>query len=109
MIQEGIIRQTCFICGYRTLENRCDWDICPICFWEDDVFVSQHDESSPANKMSVSVAQANFIRLGAISQEVLPHVRKPCLEDQRDLAWKPLQKTLELLGCEVNITDTFTA
>lgn len=27
---------TCPACGYLTLSERCAWDICGICFWEDD-------------------------------------------------------------------------
>lgn len=27
---------TCPACGYLTLSERCCWEICPICFWEDD-------------------------------------------------------------------------
>ena len=27
---------TCPSCGYLTLSERCSWQICPICFWEDD-------------------------------------------------------------------------
>ena len=27
---------TCPSCGYPTLSERCAWDICVICFWEDD-------------------------------------------------------------------------
>ena len=34
---------TCPSCGYPTLEERCAWDICAICFWEDD---GQDDQDS---------------------------------------------------------------
>ncbi len=27
---------TCPSCGYFSLEARCSWEICSICFWEDD-------------------------------------------------------------------------
>lgn len=27
---------TCPCCGYITLESEHEYDICPICFWEDD-------------------------------------------------------------------------
>lgn len=27
---------TCPCCGYFTLDARCSWEICIICFWEDD-------------------------------------------------------------------------
>lgn len=96
-------KHTCFVCGYRTLDNRCDWDICPICFWEDDVFleVDDDDESSPANKMMVSQAQANFIRYGAVSPDLVNKVRPPLENAEKDPDWKLLQKTLEILKKEL--------
>ena len=27
---------SCPACGYLTLDERCSWEICLICFWEDD-------------------------------------------------------------------------
>ena len=27
---------SCPACGYMTLDERCAWEICAICFWEDD-------------------------------------------------------------------------
>ena len=34
---------TCPSCGYPTLDERCVWAICSICFWEDD---GQDDEDA---------------------------------------------------------------
>lgn len=31
-----ILGNTCPSCGYPTLEDRASWEICSICFWEDD-------------------------------------------------------------------------
>jgi hypothetical protein len=30
------LQNTCPCCGYYTLPARCSWEICLICFWEDD-------------------------------------------------------------------------
>jgi hypothetical protein len=30
------LSNTCPSCGYLTLDERCSWDICTFCFWEDD-------------------------------------------------------------------------
>lgn len=30
------LKNTCPVCGYMTLSSRINWDICSICFWEDD-------------------------------------------------------------------------
>src|SRR6516165_5854055 len=56
---------TCPCCGHKTLDSFHDWDVCPICCWEDDM-LADVDGKSPANRgMLLSVAQANFILLGA--------------------------------------------
>lgn len=88
---------TCFICGYKTLDSRCDWDICPVCFWEDDVLIQGDDDpKSPANGLFVSEAQANFMRFGAVDKNAVDKVRKPLADEERDESWSPLKRALEL-------------
>jgi hypothetical protein len=90
---------TCFVCGHRTLEERCDWEICPVCFWEDDVLVSTTDRSSPANHgMMVSEAQANYMQYGAVSREFIANVRSPRPDEELDEGWAPLPESHELLA-----------
>ena len=36
----------CPVCGAQTLEHRGYWDICTECFWEDDGFVMDDENSS---------------------------------------------------------------
>jgi len=33
---EDILKNSCPVCGYLTLDERSSYDICSICFWEDD-------------------------------------------------------------------------
>ena len=33
---EDILKNSCPVCGYLTLDERDSFDICAICFWEDD-------------------------------------------------------------------------
>jgi hypothetical protein len=87
----------CIICGHKTLDSRCDWDICPVCFWEDDVLFTGEDKTSSANAMSVSDAQANYARVKAISKELLKNVREPLPGEEREEGWKPMAKVEELL------------
>ena len=68
----------CIVCGYKTLDSKTDWDICPICFWEDDVLLldGDDDDRSPANgEMLVSTAQINYRTCGAADPADLEHVR----------------------------------
>lgn len=87
----------CWCCGYRTLDSRGDFDICPVCFWEDDTYfqVSKepiarfyfiHDPKpeelldipSGANHgLSLRQGRENYHLFGACQKEMLPYVRKP--------------------------------
>ena len=80
----------CPACGYRTLPARCDWDICPVCFWEDDVVETERDQRSPANHMLLSEGQANFMVFGAVAPEMKKYVRPPLSHESRDPNWMPL-------------------
>lgn len=90
-------KYTCIICGYRTLDTRCEWDICPVCFWEDDIFYEHEvDRRSSANRLSVSEAQANFMRFGAVDKRFSDSVRKPLPDEERDENWKPLKQAARI-------------
>jgi hypothetical protein len=83
-------KHTCPVCGYRTLPARYDWDICPVCLWEDDLLETQGDRRSSANHMLLSEAQANFILHGAVTPEMSRHVRPPKPDEPRDPNWRLL-------------------
>jgi hypothetical protein len=55
---------SCLCCGYKTLD-RSGWEICNVCYWEDDG-VSELDEISSANHMSLFEAKENFQKLGVM-------------------------------------------
>lgn len=56
--------------------------ICPVCFWENDVFISGDDEESDENHgMTLNEARANYRKIGACSPDLLKHVRKPKPEE----------------------------
>lgn len=63
----------CPCCGYRTLDERGGYDICPVCFWEDDG-TSDVDRHSGPNHMTLREARANFQRFGAVTEADLAHV-----------------------------------
>ena len=56
------------------------------------------DRNSPANGMTVSEAQANFIRIGAVDNKSKDNVRGPSEDDERDSNWKPMKKAMELVN-----------
>lgn len=71
-------REACPCCGHRTLERRGEWNICVMCWWEDDG--SDDDKglttASGCNAgLSLAEARVNFIRHGIFD---------PKREDLRD-------------------------
>ncbi len=74
----------CPCCGYQTLTERGGYDICPVCFWEDD---GQDDEDAdnirggPNGALSLTQARTNYREFGACKPDALKHVRKPKPEE----------------------------
>ncbi|MGM0878372.1 MAG: CPCC family cysteine-rich protein [Bacillota bacterium] len=86
------MKYTCPCCGYKTLDEEPPgtYDICGICFWEDDgVQYRDPDYEDGANEGSLRQAQQNFIKFGACSEGSIKFVRKPNKEDIKDPSWKP--------------------
>jgi hypothetical protein len=56
------------------------FEICPICFWEDDG-QDDHDadvvRGGPNGTLSLTVARENYRRLGACDELAIPHIRGP--------------------------------
>ena len=73
VVGEPEILEPCPCCGYRTLAERGGYDICPVCFWEDDG-TSDLDCRSDPNRMTLREARANFRRFGAVSEADSRHV-----------------------------------
>lgn len=70
----------CLCCGYRTLDERGGYDICPICFWEDEPGQREDDldKKSGANHgLTMRQAKENYKRFGACEESMIKNVRKP--------------------------------
>jgi len=84
---------TCPCCGYKTLS---DWpgsyDICPICFWEDDqIQILDPWYDGGANHPSLVEAQMNFKAFGASEPRLKEYVRPVVTADERDPEWRPVE------------------
>lgn len=56
--------------------------ICPVCFWENDVFLSREDQPSDENRgITLNQAREAFRRLGAVHKDLIRYVRKPFQEE----------------------------
>ena len=74
------MRYKCECCGYYTLteESKGNYNICPVCFWEDDIVqLEDPDFSGGANEESLNQARNNYVKFGASDKKFLNKVRKP--------------------------------
>ncbi|MGE6228456.1 CPCC family cysteine-rich protein [Paenibacillus chitinolyticus] len=69
----------CPCCEFKTLPVKGEYDICPVCFWEDDGATDPAFYSSP-NHMTLTQAQKNFSKFGAMSESALPHLDRDRLK-----------------------------
>ena len=78
------MKYRCPCCGFYTFDYIPDgsYDICKVCFWEDDPFQLQNPAyEGGANKVSLIQARKNFLEYGACDVKMLPYVRKPLPEE----------------------------
>jgi hypothetical protein len=72
----------CPCCGFLTLNERGGFEVCPVCYWEDD---GQSDidagevRGGPNRNLSSAQARTNYREYGAVSPEFVKFVRK-CLK-----------------------------
>ena len=109
----------CPCCRCRTLSERGGFDICPVCFWEDDG-QDDHDadiaRGGPNGDLSLTDARANFLRLGASDERSVTNVRPPQSDElpeqtrEREVALRAPERVLRtvarqamrwLVHCEV--------
>jgi hypothetical protein len=70
----------CPCCGYLTLAERGLYEICTVCFWEDDG-QDDHDadrvRGGPNGRLSLTEARRNFHAMGACDERCAQFVREP--------------------------------
>ena len=79
------MKYKCPCCGYYTFEEEPNgnYEICPVCFWEDDPKQAKDEMlENGANPVSLNKARENFTLFGACSENVIKYVREP-LEDEK--------------------------
>jgi hypothetical protein len=85
----------CLCCGSRTLTTPGVFELCPVCWWQDD----GQDEADadvvrggPNGTLSLTAARANFLACGASDPRFLARVRAPlpseCTADENS-AFRP--------------------
>ena len=81
----------CACCGYPMFaELPGSYDICAICFWEDDaVQLRWPTLEGGANAPSLIDSQRNFMRFSAMEERFAGNVRAPAADEARDPGWRP--------------------
>jgi hypothetical protein len=81
------VRFKCPCCHCLTLDERGGYEICPVCFWEDD---GQDDQDAkrvrggPNGALSLEQARFNFASFGACDERSKRHVRPPTPDELGD-------------------------
>lgn len=85
---------TCPCCGYKTLDERDNWETCQVCIWNDDEIQSDDPDfkSGPNKGVSLREAQKNFIEIGVCSIYMLER-KNPSTASrfEKDSNFKPLE------------------
>ena len=84
----------CPCCGHRVfVEPPGSYDICEICFWEDDnVQLRWPDYRGGANVPSLIDSQENHREFGAIERRFIEHVRPPRGDKRIEPGWRPIDR-----------------
>lgn len=67
----------CPCCLSRTLDVRGGYDICPVCFWEDDgqdYYDADIVRGGPNGSLSLTQARRNYLAFGACDEKNIKHV-----------------------------------
>ena len=83
------------------------YDICPVCFWEDDIAQLRWtgDLAGGANRLSLIEAQVTFGRIGAIEQRLVDHVRAAQPTEPIDASWRLFDPLLDSIEDRVSGVD----
>ena len=82
-------RFPCPCCGFATLTEPGAYEICPVCYWEDDPVQHHHPARvGGANAMSLDDARRSYRRIGAASPEHTTRVR-PARADELPAGDRP--------------------
>ncbi|HEY9293499.1 MAG TPA: CPCC family cysteine-rich protein [Microlunatus sp.] len=85
------LQHPCPCCGHRTLPAAGAYDLCPVCFWEDDPNQLHHPRSADgANGKSLIEAQQAYLRIAAIDEIFSARVRPARDRELLDDGWYPI-------------------
>lgn len=86
----------CPCCGYKTLPGRGDYDVCPVCWWEDEGL--EPWEYSGPNAQTLVEAQREHLSESRPYRLRPGKVRPPKRSEVRDPDWRPFELTDDLMA-----------
>ncbi|MBM0123639.1 CPCC family cysteine-rich protein [Pimelobacter simplex] len=81
--------ETCPCCGYQTLPDRGAYDLCPVCWWEDDDAANDSASLDGPNGKTLAEGQRLYQRYGSSDLNGLRQVRQHAPGEPRDPNWVP--------------------
>jgi hypothetical protein len=75
------------------------YDICKICFWEDDMFQLRFQTLDiGANNASLIEARRNYKKFGASELKLKQYTRLPTKKDKRDTNWRIFDPAKDIIN-----------
>lgn len=89
-------KYTCPCCGYVVFDEAPgSFDICPICYWEDEAMQLRYPNEVGANRLTLIESQINFEALGYGDLRNKKLVRKPNKDEKRDPSWRKIDLKID--------------
>ncbi len=84
-------KYTCPCCGYKVFnEQPGSFEICPICYWEDEAKQLRYPKETGANRISLIKAQENYEKHGVSDLNLKMLVREADENEEKDPNWRKL-------------------
>jgi hypothetical protein len=83
-MSESAPTHRCPCCKFKTLRERAGYEICPVCFWEDDgqdEYDADRVRGGPNGTLSLRKAQRNYLEYQACERRFAQNVRSPLPEE----------------------------
>ena len=77
-LNKAVVRCPC--CDFISLFQKNSFEICPVCFWQDDTLDSEG--YSGANSIKIQEARDNFKKYGACSEDMVENLLPKSLIDK---------------------------
>lgn len=76
------MKNKCPCCGFYTLDkDDPKYDICPVCYWENDPIQEKYPEETGANKVSLIEGRINYRKFGVCELRLFEYTRAPKIDE----------------------------